>query len=46
MKNLGDDVVRVDYEKHGPLVENVGEVNLIHVDLQEPWFGREKPWGR
>ena len=33
----------VDYEKHGPLVKNVGEVNVIHVDLREPWSGRKKP---
>ena len=44
MKNPGnDEVIYVDYAKRGLVLRNLGDVDVLHVDLRETLSGHEKP---
>ena len=44
MRNPGnDEVIHVDYAKHGLVLRNLGDVDVLHVDLRETLSGHEEP---
>ena len=44
MRNPGNDkVIHVEYAKHGLVLKNLGDVDVLHVDLRETSSGHEKP---
>ena len=44
MRDRGnDEVIHMDYVKHGPVVRNLSDDDVIHVDLRKSCFNREKP---
>ena len=44
MRNLGnDEVIHLDYAKHGLVLRNLGDVDVLHVDLRETLSGHEQP---